>query len=68
LLTATDLATASLLLTAPIDLRYPLIPTVNVAVYPFVVSPPVIVASSEDRLCANTMSLAFDVGFRPLLA
>jgi hypothetical protein len=28
----------------------------------------VIVASSEERLSANTMSLAFDVGFRPLLA
>ena len=51
-----------------IDLLYPLIPTVNAAVYPFVVSPPVIVASSDERLSANTMSLAFDVGFRPLLA
>ena len=38
----------------PGALSYPLIPTVNAAVYPFVVSPPVIVASSDERLSANT--------------
>jgi hypothetical protein len=41
---------------------------VKLAVYPFVVSPPVIVASSEDRLSAKTMSDAFETGFLPLAA
>jgi hypothetical protein len=43
-------------------------PMVNVAVNPLVGSPPVIVASSDARLSANTMSPAFDVGFCPRAA
>ena len=45
-----------------------LIDTVNAAEYPLLASPPVMVAVSEERLSAKTMSLALEVGFRPFAA
>jgi hypothetical protein len=51
-----------------IDPFQTLIPTVNAAEYPLVASPPVMVAVSEERLPAKTMSLALEIGFRPFAA